>query len=183
MGLTFSNLTAPLLQQLKTNNQFITISNFISKTLGEGAEFAVVLQGSASVLPASVQSNGNYILLNRPDLVNKELFVYFNSATSSATVGNYALANEPPMVAAPVPKLQIAPGGSNTVILSWPASAFGYSPWYETRLSQNGCQGHTQCPEPVPTTNFFTVGSTNFLAVPMEGPTEFYMLKSMTISQ
>jgi hypothetical protein len=120
MGLTISNLNRAGLNQLATNGLVLSVSNFAAHTLNQGDQFVVVLSGDINYLPPAVRTNGNYLLLNRPDLVGRTLMVSTTSSNSTAVVGNFNFVAEPPvLMQSQPPVLSIAHGTNSTVTVSW----------------------------------------------------------------
>jgi hypothetical protein len=172
MGLSLSNLNRTLLTQLQQSNRMITVTNFGTNVLNRGQKFVVILQGDASHLPSNIS---NYVYLNRPDLLGKQLFAYVASTNNHMRVDNYTLLNTTPRVAAGGrPTLNIQPGPTNTVNLSWPAAFTGYSLQQNTSLDDGG-DGWFICSNglPHPPKN-----GTNSVTVPMTSPTMFYRLSN-----
>jgi hypothetical protein len=127
MGIAISNLNAQGFAQLQASNLVTTVTNFGVHTLGPGQPFVVLLQGGAGCLPYDVVTNGNYIVLNRPDLLTKEVFLAWQSSNPENTVGNYSLMGEPPVVNLPVLTISINNHlPTNNVTLTWPSPSTGY---------------------------------------------------------
>jgi len=126
MGLTLSNLNRRLLFQLQTNGQIMTVSNFGIRTLSSTQEFVVVLQGDVSGLPTNIRSNGNYLILNRPDLLDRQLFAYWQSANDESTMGNFGLLGQAPLVSRFFPVLSIRPVADEHSLLCWPYPSAGW---------------------------------------------------------
>ena len=99
MGLSLSNLNRGRLAQLQQSNLVITVTNFGTHTLNSNEQFVVILQGSASYLPAEIATNGHYLYLNQSNLVNRELFASVTSSNAGVVVNNYTLLNPPPTTA------------------------------------------------------------------------------------
>ena len=177
MGLTFSNLTSALLNQLSTSGQMTTVSNFGPYTLQPEQAIAVVLQGSAANLPTNIVQNGNYLVYNRPDLAGKELFAYWKSSANGALVENFALAGEPPIVTAPVPALTIRQqsGNTNNGLLTWPFPSTGYQ--LQQSASPQNSSWNAIATYPTLVSNF------NQQAVSTGNGSQFFRLKKYTISQ
>jgi hypothetical protein len=176
MGLTFSNLTTALLNQLTTNGSMNVVSNFGSHTLLPGQQFVVVMQGSVGNLPTNILASGDYLAYNRPDLLGKEVFAYWKSTANGALVENFAIAGEPPIVSKPTPSLRInlQPGGTNG-LLSWPYPSIGYVLEKSASLvSSNWTAIPTQ---PTVVSNF------NQQAVPIGPSKQFFRLKNNVVSQ
>jgi hypothetical protein len=129
MGMTIGDLNAAGLAALQANNRVTTVTNFGVHTLGSGASFVVLLDGQASCLPPAVLTNGNYLIMNQPQLLSRELFLTWKSTNNQSSVQNFTLMFEPPMMATD-PTLaiqsQVLPGATNSVLLSWPAPATGF---------------------------------------------------------
>jgi hypothetical protein len=99
MGLALSNLNGITLAQLQQSNQLIAVSNFGTNVLNSGQQFVVILEGSASDLPAEIATNGHYVYLNQSNLVDRELFAVLTSSNGGFLVHSFSLLNSPPIVA------------------------------------------------------------------------------------
>jgi hypothetical protein len=124
MGLTLSNLNAAGLRQLQTNKLVTTVTDFGVHTLAPNARFVVLLQGEANCVPADVATNGNYLVMNRPDLLTRELYLVWNSTDSVMAVQNFALLSVPPV--GNFPALTINRQGTNSVLLAWDHPSVGF---------------------------------------------------------
>jgi len=63
--------------------------------MGPGDDFYVIFEGTPNTIPPEILKQGNYLFLDRPDLLNGELFVYAQSLAGDALVGNYGLLGVP----------------------------------------------------------------------------------------
>ena len=99
MNLQLPALNGPTMTKLAQQKLLQTFKEFGAYKLGPGEELYVILKGTESDLPDEIRTRGNYILLNRPDLLDKELFVYTRSrtVTDDILVGNYALLGRKPI--------------------------------------------------------------------------------------
>ena len=129
MGLTLSNLNTAGLAQLQASNLITVVTNFGVHTLSSNASFVVLLQGGSDCLPGNILSSNNYLVLNRPDLLSKELFLAWQSTNSASIVENYSLFNEP-LIVGSLPSLSIQLRaqalGTNSVQLNWAAPGTGF---------------------------------------------------------
>jgi hypothetical protein len=123
MGLDLSNLNETGLQTLSSNGLVTTVTNFGVHTLGPFQRFALVLQGTTNSLPPDIATNGNYLIMNRPDLVTRELFLAWQSTNSGSICENFALVGQPAYGS--VPLLTIS-AGNNTNLVAWPYPSTGY---------------------------------------------------------
>jgi len=127
LGLSLSNLNEAGLTQLQASNLVVTVTNFGTHTLGAQQRFIVLLQGGSGCLPDDVATNNNYLLLNRPDLVNKQLFLAWQSTNSQSSVNNFAFVGEPPTVALPTLNIALQKLGTNiTTRITWPQPSTGF---------------------------------------------------------
>jgi hypothetical protein len=127
MGLSLSNLNPTGLQQLQTNGLVTMVTNFGVYTLNANTRFVVLLQGSEDCVPSDVATNGHYILLNRPDLLTRELFLSWQSTNSENTVANFALLSEPPVGSRPALTINAQRAfGTNSVQLAWDYPSIGF---------------------------------------------------------
>jgi hypothetical protein len=126
-GLQLQDLNRPMLAQLQTNGVVITVTNFGQRTLVANDSFVVVFEGTTEGLPSALLQKGNFVLLNRPDLIGRQLFVAVDSSNSESTVGTFALVGTPALVGGgALPKLRIVEGTGATVQLYWPVAAEGF---------------------------------------------------------
>ena len=78
------------------------VDGFDQQTIGPGDDFFVVLDGSDD-LPSEILRKGNFLILNRPDLLNQELLVTAMSQTNGAMVQTTALLGLPANTRVPEP--------------------------------------------------------------------------------
>ena len=69
------------------------IPDFGEQLLAPGSDFIIVFEGTEDDLPPDVQKNGNFMILNRPEYLDQELFVFARSMAleGEGVVGTYAL--------------------------------------------------------------------------------------------
>jgi len=89
-GLGLPDLNRDTLDQLVDEGIFETF-DIVPRMLNYGEELFLVLKGS----PTGVT---NTIFLDRPDLLDHELFIYAETRTLDATVGSYGLLGAPPIM-------------------------------------------------------------------------------------
>jgi len=127
LGLVLSNLNQTGLQQLAAAGMVNTVTNFGVYTLGPYQRFALVLQGTTNDLPPDVLTNGNYFIMNRPDLVTQELFLAWQTTNSGSVCENFALLGQPSLGSLPVLTINPCPsGGVQTNVVAWGSPATGY---------------------------------------------------------
>jgi len=128
MNLQLADLNRANLQLLETMQRIETINAFERRTLPANSEFIIVLQGTAEDVPAAVRQQGRFLVLNRPDLLDKELFVFVQSENDETTVGNFTLAGEQAVRSDDVPPaLTIArAAGNRNVRICWPDPSDGF---------------------------------------------------------
>jgi hypothetical protein len=95
-GLRLADLNRDMLGQLVDEGIFETF-DIVPRRLDYGEQLFLVLDGT----PTGV---ANTIFLDRPDLLNHELFIYAETRTLDAMVGSYALLGTPPITIALVPE-------------------------------------------------------------------------------
>ena len=126
LGLKLSDLNNTGLNRLRANGMVITVTNFGTHLLGSSGRFIVALDGQASCLPVDVATNGNYLMLNQPQLLSRELFLHWQSANAQTTVQNFALVGEPFIGNLPQLTISSPVPGTNSVVLSWPSAYRGF---------------------------------------------------------
>ncbi|MCH7814774.1 MAG: hypothetical protein IID40_12230, partial [Planctomycetes bacterium] len=98
MGLGLDDLNDVKLSELEGLGLIEDFPAFDPTLIEADGDFILVLDGLEPDLPPELLINGNYLILNRPDLVGQELFVFVQSQTPETLVGNYALVNEAPFL-------------------------------------------------------------------------------------
>ena len=101
--LMLQDLTRGLVTELQREKQLIPIPELSELHLEPGDDFILVLEGSENGLPPDVLEKGNFLILNRPELMEEELFVAAQSMTDEAEVGTFALLGVPPNTRVPEP--------------------------------------------------------------------------------
>jgi hypothetical protein len=98
MGLTLDNLNHAMLTQLQAQGRmhFISVPPSLQQ-LDAGEQLVVVFQGTAADLPADLQASGDYILVNNPSIVDRQIFLYAETTNPTSSAGTYALLNSPPI--------------------------------------------------------------------------------------
>jgi hypothetical protein len=88
------------LDELREKQLVEEVKDFGVRQLRKGEDFYIVLEGDAGDLPKEIVAQGNYLLLNRPDLLKRDLFVYAGSRAEQqeAMVGTFALLGTDPIV-------------------------------------------------------------------------------------
>jgi hypothetical protein len=104
MGLGLDDLNADTLAQLDTLGLVEDFPAFDPTQIEANEDFILVLEGQQPDLPPELLIGGNYLILNRLDLVGEELFVFVQSVTPGTLVGNYALVNEAPILGSGIPE-------------------------------------------------------------------------------
>jgi hypothetical protein len=141
-----SNLNRTGLSQLQANNLVVTVSNFGTYTLTSNKRFVVILTGPGSCVPSDVSTNGNYVIMNRPDLLRRELFLTWQSANVENTVQNFAMIGEPPTGSRPVLWINRQGPTTNNVMLTWDAPSTGFILQQNTNLTANSWVNVTNVP-------------------------------------
>jgi hypothetical protein len=89
--------------------------SFTPFALGAGEAFYLVFEGDLDSLPREVRERGNYLLLDFPGLLDREIFAWARSNDGRFAVQSFGLVNDEPIVgiaAVPVPAsaLLLVPG-------------------------------------------------------------------------
>ncbi len=129
LKLTLRDLNRATLDQLARAGKLETIEQFQTRELKGNAEFVVVFQGKVEDLPPNVRSNGNYLILQRPQYVSRDLFVFVESANDEAVSGSFALIGAAPIGNIPgaqLPRLQIALLAGKKAQICWPDPSTGF---------------------------------------------------------
>ena len=126
MKLRLADLNRKTLLRLQDAQRLQVIDGFKAQDFEPNSDFIFVLEGGAEDLPDKVREQGNFLLLNRPDLVDRELFIYTASENEDAGIGTYALIGTPVIGQAVLPTLEIfkLPGG--LIRICWPDPSDGY---------------------------------------------------------
>lgn len=93
MGIGLDDLNRQMLAELRRKEMVEDIKDFGEQLLAPGRDFIIVLEGTEDDLPPDVQKNGNFMLLDRPQYLDQELFVFARSRgqEGEAVIGTYAL--------------------------------------------------------------------------------------------
>jgi len=94
-NLMLDQLNRGTLQQLIRDKQVFPVTEFGERQMGPGDDFYLIFEGTANTIPPEILKQGNYLFLDRPDLLTGELFVYAQSLAGDALVGNYGLLGVP----------------------------------------------------------------------------------------
>jgi hypothetical protein len=94
-----------------------TTANFNQPMLGPGQDFVIVVDGQEQDLPDDLLEQGNYLVLNLPDLCNGEQEVLMVAETSlgEVQVGNFALLGRGPIVPEPATLALVGLGAAGTL--------------------------------------------------------------------
>jgi hypothetical protein len=169
-GLALSNLNPAGLSLLRSNGVVTTVTNFGTHVLGPNGRFVVMLQGDSACLPLDVSTNGNYLALNQPQLLSRELFLHWQSANNQTTVQNFALVGEPIIGNVPSLTINLQEGGTNLVV-SWPGTFTGFILQQSARPN-----GGTNWVD-VPTVPIMVDGRNQVPVFPASGDSMFYRLR------
>jgi len=93
LGLGLDDLNRGTLGVLRERKMLEEILDFGERALEPGEEFVVVLEGGPADLPPELLQSENFMLLDRPDYLDQELFVFARSRApnQTLTVGTYGL--------------------------------------------------------------------------------------------
>jgi len=125
MNLTLDQLNRSTLEDLVRAQKVMFPLGESTRSLAPLDDFFLILQGSIDDLPSEMRQKQNFILLNRPDLVGKELFVFSQGRAGDFTVGNYALIGRDPIVPEP-PSVILLLSAGGALILMWSRATKGY---------------------------------------------------------
>src|SRR5690606_38039315 len=91
------DLSNETLEMLRTTGQLETIPLAAPLIIAPGEDYVFVFDGERSDLPSELLSRGNFMLLNRPDLVDEELFLFARSTNvrSYGVIGGGVFVPEP----------------------------------------------------------------------------------------
>ena len=105
MGLGLEDLNAETMANLDTLGLLEPVPNFDPVLIGGDdpvpEDYIIVLEGGVADLPAEIQQQGNYLLLNRPELLQEEVFVFSRSVDGTNAVANYSLLGTPVRIPEP----------------------------------------------------------------------------------
>lgn len=109
MGLMLEDLNREMMVTLQRNKLLELVDQFDERTIGPGEDFIVVLDGSDN-LPDDILQKGNFLIMNRPDLLDQDLFLTAVSQTDLAIVNTYALLGLPVNARVPEPATMVLLG-------------------------------------------------------------------------
>ncbi|MDG2408153.1 MAG: hypothetical protein P8M53_03995 [Pirellulales bacterium] len=89
LDLRLEDLTRDTLQKNISDAIFVELLNDIRLTPGD--DFFLVLDGGTDDLPDEMLQKGNFMLLDRPDLLGGDLMIFGRSTNGTMTIGTYAL--------------------------------------------------------------------------------------------
>ena len=89
LNLQLDDLTRDTLLKHQADAIFLELLRDIE--LAAGGEFFLVLSGELNDLPDEIQQKGNFMLLDRPDLLAGDLMIFGRSSNGPVTIGTYAL--------------------------------------------------------------------------------------------
>ncbi len=100
LGLTLDELNRDTLEELR-NQQRLESLGIDPILLDNRQEYFLIFDGTEADLPEEIRNAGNFVILDRPDLLGTELFVFAQSMSEESVVGTYALLGTPPIVPEP----------------------------------------------------------------------------------
>ncbi|MFC1633276.1 LamG-like jellyroll fold domain-containing protein [Planctomycetota bacterium] len=91
--LTLDDLNRNTLEQLQSEEALEYVDEFQERIMQPGEDFIIVLDGNEPSLPGEILERGNFLILDRPDLLEGEVFVFAQSTDvlGTGSVGTYAL--------------------------------------------------------------------------------------------
>lgn len=130
MKLKLADLNRALLDKLVDAGRVEKIEQFETRQLPANGNFIVTFQGTVEDLPPKVREAGNYLILQRPQYLDRELLVFVESANDEAVSGSYALLGTTPLGNEPQPqhgpRLEIKLVDDGLVQICWPEPPPGY---------------------------------------------------------
>jgi len=92
LDLSLSDLNSDTLEQFRRDGRLETL-RIPSIDLDTEELFVLVLDGTLDDLPPELIASGNFLLLDRPDLLDEELFVFVGSQSNQVPLGSFSLLN------------------------------------------------------------------------------------------
>lgn len=139
LKLQLKDLNRRLLDRLEREKRIEKVEQFGTRELPANGNFIVTFQGTIEDLPPKVRESGNFLILQRPQYLDRELLVFVESANDEAVAGSYALLGTTPVgnVTQPQlgPALEIERVDKDLVRICWPEPPAGYLLQATTRLA------------------------------------------------
>ena len=101
LDLKLEDLNRQTLDELREKQLVEEVKEFGTKQLSRGKDFYIILKGGIGDLPEEIVAKGNFLLLNRPELLDRELLVYAGSRgeqQEGGEIGTFALLGVPPVI-------------------------------------------------------------------------------------
>ncbi len=139
LKLELKDLNRRLLDRLEREKRIEKVEQFGTRNLPANGNFIVTFQGTIEDLPPKVREGGNFLILQRPQYLDRELLVFVESANDEAVAGSYALLGTTPIgnVTQPQlgPALDIERIDKELVRICWPEPPAGYLLQASSRLA------------------------------------------------
>ena len=130
MNLKLADLNRALLTKLQRAGRVEKIPQFEQRQLPANGNFIVTFQGNVEDLPEKIRASGNFLILQRPQYLDRELLVFVESANNESVAGSYALMGTAPLANVPQPQqgppLDIKLLKDRRVQICWPEPPTGY---------------------------------------------------------
>ena len=130
LKLSLKDLNRALLDRLGREGRVEKIEQFQTRQLPANGNFIVTFQGKVEDLPSKIREGGNYLILQRPQYLDRQLLVFVESANNEAVSGSFALLGTTPLANVPQPQqgppLDIKLIGDELVQICWPEPPPGF---------------------------------------------------------
>ncbi len=130
LQLGLKDLNRRLVDRLIREKRIEKIEQFGTRNLPANGNFIVTFQGNIEDLPPKVRESGQYLILQRPQYLDRELLVFVESSNAESTTGSYALLGTTPV--GNITQPQLGPGleirhlDGELVQVCWPEPPTGY---------------------------------------------------------
>lgn len=130
LKLKLADLNRALLDKLQREGRVEKVEQFGTRQLPANGNFIVTFRGTVEDLPPKVREAGNYLILQRPEYLDRQLLVFVESSNDEAVSGSFALLGTAPLANEPQPQhgpgLEIKLIDDGVVQLCWPEPPAGY---------------------------------------------------------
>ena len=129
LQLKLAELNRPTLDKLIRAKRGEFIEQFEPREIRGNGEFLIVLQGNQEDVPRKLRESGHYLILPRPEYLDREIMVFVESASDDSVTGTFALIGTPPIANTPgagLPRLEIALISKDKVMVCWPDPSKGF---------------------------------------------------------
>ena len=129
LRLKLADLNRPTLDKLIRAKRAEFIEQFQPQEIRGNGEFLVVFEGNQEDVPRKLLESGQYLILPRPQYLEREIMVFVESSSDDSVTGTFALIGAPPIANTPgagLPRLEIALLGKDKVMVCWPDPSKGF---------------------------------------------------------